>query len=104
MTPQEADSTLAECRKKIDAIDLELVRLLSQRANVVEDIVRVKNALEMSIFEPKREDAVFDNVTGNNPGPLANDALQRIFARIMDEMRGLQWQIRHQQQEGRAAE
>lgn len=97
MTQEEADRILAECRGKIDSIDLELLRLLNQRTNVVEEIVRVKNALELPIFEPKREDAVFNNVSSHNTGPLTRDALQRIFARIMDEMRTLQY-VRRQQQ------
>ena len=101
MTQQEADRTLAECRQRIDAIDLELLRLLNQRTSVVEEIVRVKNALEMPIFEPRREDAVFRNVTSHNAGPLTADALQRIFARIMDEMRSLQYIRRQQAQQSK---
>ena len=96
MTQEEAERTLAECRQRIDAIDLELLRLLNQRTSVVEEVVRVKNALEMPIFDQRREDAVFGNVTAHNAGPLTSDALQRIFARIMDEMRNLQY-IRRQQ-------
>ena len=102
MTQEEADWTLAKCRKQIDTVDLELLRLLNQRATIVEDIVRVKNALELPIFEPRREDAVFHNVTSSNQGPLTNDALQRIYARIMDEMRSLQWIRRQQAQQGSA--
>jgi len=44
----------------------------------------------MGIYEPKREDQVFANVTGRNPGPLPNDAVIRIFERIIDEMRNVQ--------------
>ena len=98
MTQEEADRILGECRKKIDGIDLELLKLLNQRASIVEEIVVVKNALALAIFEPKREDAVFENVTSHNTGPLTSDALQRVFSRIMDEMRSLQWLRRHQQQ------
>ena len=44
----------------------------------------------MPIYEPRREDQVFDNVTSNNGGPLTPDAVKRIFERIIDEMRTIQ--------------
>ena len=44
----------------------------------------------MGIYEPKREDQVFANVIGHNAGPLPNDAVKRIFERIIDEMRTVQ--------------
>ena len=80
--------------------DARRLKLLNRRTDVVEEIVRVKNALALPIFEPQREDAVFRNVISHNTGPLTPDALQRIFARIMDEMRSLQY-VRRQQQQGR---
>jgi chorismate mutase len=46
--------------------------------------------MELPIYEPKREDEVFRNVTDNNGGPLANDAVRRVFERIIDEMRVVQ--------------
>ena len=44
----------------------------------------------MPIYEPKREDEVFANATSSNPGPLSPEAVQRIFERIIDEMRVVQ--------------
>jgi chorismate mutase len=44
----------------------------------------------LPIYEPKREDQVFANVTGSNSGPMSPDALRRIFERIIDEMRKIQ--------------
>jgi chorismate mutase len=81
---------LAECRALIDAVDLKLLALLNERTRVVEEIGRIKQALALPIYEPKREDQVFHNVTGNNAGPLSAEALKRIFERIIDEMRNIQ--------------
>ena len=90
MTREEAMAMLAEHRREIDAIDLELLELLNRRTRVVESIGKIKNAAQLPIYEPKREDEVFRNVTANNAGPLTPDALKRIFERIIDEMRTLQ--------------
>ncbi len=81
---------LERCRIAIDALDLRLLELLNQRTRIVEEIGNVKQALQLAIYEPKREDKVFKNVTGANQGPLPNDAVRRIFERIIDEMRTVQ--------------
>jgi chorismate mutase-like protein len=81
---------LDACRLRIDEIDLRLLDLLNQRTAIVEQIGRIKQELQLAIYEPKREEQVFLNVTGENHGPLPHDAVKRIFERIIDEMRNVQ--------------
>jgi chorismate mutase-like protein len=81
---------LADCRRQIDAVDVKIVELLNERTEIVHEIGRIKRQFSMPIYEPKREDQVFENVTSNNPGPMTPDALKRIFERIIDEMRTIQ--------------
>ncbi len=84
------ESRLAICRESIDDIDRRLVALLNERTVVVETIGQVKKEAQMQVYEPKREEAVYANIIGNNGGPLPNDAVTRIFERIIDEMRKVQ--------------
>jgi chorismate mutase len=81
---------LADCRKRIDALDVRILDLLNERTKVVEEIGRIKQALGLPIYEPKREDDVFHNVVEHNEGPLPAEAVKRLFERIIDEMRTLQ--------------
>lgn len=81
---------LARCRERIDSIDLRLLRLLNERTAIAEEIGRIKQELTLGIYEPKREEQVFANVLAHNSGPLPNDAVKRIFERIIDEMRTVQ--------------
>ena len=90
MTPEEARNKLEEFRVLIDDVDCRIVALLNERTRVVENIGRVKRQTEMPIYEPKREDQVFANVTETNHGPLTEEAVRRIFERIIDEMRMIQ--------------
>lgn len=90
MTLEDALRALEEYRVSIDAVDLRLLELLNERTRVVEEIGRVKRAARLPIYEPRREDQVFDNVTSHNGGPLTPDAVKRIFERIIDEMRTIQ--------------
>jgi len=90
VTRAEAMQALEAYRIAIDAVDLRLLELLNERTSVVEEIGRVKRAAQLPIYEPKREDQVFENVTSHNHGPLTPDAVKRIFERIIDEMRTIQ--------------
>ena len=90
MTREEAEKLLAESRAKIDQIDQSLVELLNRRTLVVEDVGRAKVAAGLPVYEPKREEAVYENVLRHNHGPLPPDAIRRVFERIIDEMRSLQ--------------
>ena len=90
MTQEEGLKALRECRDRIDELDRRILELLNDRTKIVEEIGRLKYHLGMPIYEPKREDEVFENVTGNNPGPLTPDGVKRVFERIIDEMRNVQ--------------
>jgi chorismate mutase-like protein len=89
MSPDPVDA-LAQCRELIDNVDLRILRLLNERTSIVENVGRIKKEAALPIYEPRREDQVFHNVTAHNPGPLPNDAVKRIFERIIDEMRKVQ--------------
>jgi chorismate mutase len=90
MTQDEARTRLEEFRVRIDDVDRRIVELLNERTRVVENIGRVKRQAKLPIYEPKREDQVFANITGSNHGPITQDAVKRIFERIIDEMRTIQ--------------
>ena len=90
MTPEEARNKLEEFRVLIDDVDRRIVALLNERTRVVQDIGRVKRQTQMAIYEPKREDQVFANISASNRGPLTEEAVRRIFERIIDEMRMIQ--------------
>jgi chorismate mutase-like protein len=88
--PEDIARALDACREKIDSVDLRLLNLLNERTSIVQEIGRIKNSSQLPVYEPRREDQVFSNVTSHNNGPLPNDALRRIYERIIDEMRKVQ--------------
>ena len=90
MTLDEARAELEKCRVLVDDVDRRLVALLNERTRVVQEIGRVKRQTNMPIYEPKREDQVFANISASNGGPLTEEAVRRIFERIIDEMRMIQ--------------
>ncbi|HYA26125.1 MAG TPA: chorismate mutase [Terriglobales bacterium] len=81
---------ISDWRKKIDELDRKLVELLNQRATAAHEIGKLKRDAGMPIYEPDREQAVFNNVRRDNRGPLPDHDLLNIYERIMDIMRQIQ--------------
>ena len=81
---------IADWRKKIDELDRQIVKLISERASAAQAIGRLKRQTELPIYEPTREMTIFENVRRNNPGPLPDMELTHIYERIIDVMRTLQ--------------
>lgn len=91
MTKEEAREKLKEYRVYIDDLDRRITQLLNERTRVVEDIGRVKRNADMPVYEPDREERVFANVRSvTSDDPLAQEAVRRIFERIIEEMRMIQ--------------
>jgi chorismate mutase len=81
---------IPDWRKKIDELDEQIVGLLSERAAAAVAIGQLKQQSSSPIYEPQREQQVFDHVRKHNPGPLADAQVQHVYERIMDVMRALQ--------------
>jgi chorismate mutase len=83
-------STIESLRKRIDELDEQLVRLLSERAACALEVGRAKKAAGIQLYQPTREADVLDHVAGVNRGPLDDGAIRRLFERIIDEARRLE--------------
>jgi len=81
---------IESAREAIDEIDRELVRLLNSRAGRAAEIGRAKHVLGQPVYQPDREEVVFAQVLGANRGPLDDEAMRRLFERILDEARRLE--------------
>ena len=81
---------IADWRSRIDGLDEQIVQLLNERAAAAVEIGRLKQKNSAPIYEPNREQTVFEHVRAVNPGPLTGGQLQDIYYRIMDVMRALQ--------------
>ena len=81
---------IADWRQQIDELDKEIVALISKRAEAAKAIGALKRTTEIPVYEPNREQQVFDHVKALNPGPLTDLELMDIYERLMDVMRSLQ--------------
>ena len=81
---------ISDWRSKIDEIDEQIVALISRRAEAAQAIGELKKQSSLPVYEPNREQAVFNHVKAVNPGPLADAEMQHVYERIIDVMRTLQ--------------
>jgi chorismate mutase len=81
---------IEDWRKKIDAIDLELVKLLNERGIAARAIGRLKQQTNLPVYEPQREEIILQNVSKANAGPLPTQDLHFIFQNIIAVMRSFQ--------------
>ncbi len=79
--------TIAALRRKIDALDRQLVALLSRRGRCSLEIGRLKRAAGLRLFHHAREKEIAGNVARANRGPLPDRVLQEIFVHILRHTR-----------------
>ena len=96
--------TIEKWRKRIDEIDIKLVKLLNDRAHFAEQIGKVKLKLGLDAYSPDREEEVMNNVTSTNTGPLSLRAIRRLFERIIDESRTVERAVMQHQKKNRPEE
>jgi chorismate mutase / prephenate dehydratase len=82
---------LKKCREQIDAIDDQVLQLVSERARLAHTIGNLKNG--GPIYRPEREAQVLRRLLEQNPGPLCDEAVTAIFRTVMSNCRALEKEI-----------
>ncbi|HQB39087.1 MAG TPA: chorismate mutase [Deltaproteobacteria bacterium] len=79
-----------EIRKRIDLLDDVLLRIFNERARLALEIGHHKKQLNLPVYDPSREKRIFARMKEDNPGPLDDGAIVRLFERVIDESRRLE--------------
>lgn len=92
-----SDQNLDQLRVGIDAIDKQIHQLLNERAGLAQKVAEVKLAevpadrhQDVKFYRPEREAQILRNVKERNEGPLADDAVARVFREIMSSCLALE--------------
>jgi chorismate mutase/prephenate dehydratase len=83
-------ASLKGLRTQIDKLDLQILKLVNERAGVAAEIGKVKNEFSTEVFSPAREEEVLHNMVEASKGPLDNATVRAIFREIMSGSRALQ--------------
>ncbi|MCK7597103.1 prephenate dehydratase [Microbulbifer sp. CAU 1566] len=94
-TPKQ-DGRLLELRDRIDSIDSDIAKLISERANCALEVAEVKksNGENALYYRPEREAQVLRRAMERNPGPLTDEEMARLFREIMSACLALEEPIK----------
>ncbi|MCQ8896590.1 prephenate dehydratase [Limnobacter humi] len=89
----DINQELLKFRDQIDALDLQILGLLNQRARLAQDIGHVKAKTDAPVMRPEREAQVLDKLTNANQGPLSAPHVRTLFKEIMSACRSLEREV-----------
>ena len=79
---------LKALRERIDALDLEILRLVSERASAAHAIGKLKGG--GTVYRPEREAQVLGRLSERNPGPLSDKTVVHLFTEVISACRALE--------------
>ena len=89
--------SLEEVRIKIDAVDQQLLRLLSERAELVHEVGEIKRKDGLEIYAPEREEKLLRKLATQNAemsGRLPEKSIRAIFREIMSAALALEMPLK----------
>jgi len=88
-------ASIKDLRDRIDALDVKIQSLISDRARLAQAIAQSKQEEGSNHFyRPEREAEVLRQVVERNQGPLAGEAMARLFREIMSACLALESRLR----------
>jgi len=85
---------LKKLRHQVDSLDLEILRLLNQRAKMVKKIGEIKSLRNEQFYAPEREKEILSRMIKSNQGPLPTEAVKEIFSEILHACRNLEKKLK----------
>lgn len=73
---------LDNLRDRVEEINLEILKLISERGKLVQEIGKVKETQGVNRYDPVRERDMLNNILEHNEGPFETSTVQHIFKEI----------------------
>jgi len=81
---------LDELRRRIDAVDQSILKLLHERVGLVMAVGEYKRERGIAVYDPERERALLERLSKAAEPPLDAHTIRSIFERIVDESRRIE--------------
>src|SRR5262249_8175599 len=89
-TATRSSASLSSLRTQIDKLDLQILKLVNERAAKAADIGKVKTDHGAEVFTLARAEEVVTHVLEANKGPLDRTTIRAVFREIISGSRALQ--------------
>ncbi|MCJ1908540.1 bifunctional 3-deoxy-7-phosphoheptulonate synthase/chorismate mutase [Planococcus ruber] len=73
---------LEQLREKVDAVNLQILSLINERATVIQEIGKIKEKQGVNRYDPLRERHMLNLLKDHNNGPLDQKTVDHIFKEI----------------------
>jgi len=77
-------------RQQIETVDDEILKLLNHRAQIVQEVGKVKSELKMDYYSPRREEEILKRLEALGSGPFPRWAIPSVFREIISACRALE--------------
>jgi chorismate mutase/prephenate dehydratase len=92
--PNGVSPALARLREAIDAVDVQILDLLNDRARLVQQVGEEKRTRRAPVYVAGRERDLIARLQERNPGPFPTDAIGHVFTEIISATRSLEEVVR----------
>ena len=72
----KSPAALKSLRTTIDRLDLQILKLVNERASLAAEIGKVKTEHGAEVFSPAREEEVYQSILEHNKGPLDSSTIR----------------------------
>lgn len=77
-----SNGDMQQLREQLDELNLDLLKLINERAEIVRDIGEIKGKQSTRKFDPVRERDMLNHIIKHNDGPFKNATVEHIFKEI----------------------
>jgi 3-deoxy-7-phosphoheptulonate synthase/chorismate mutase len=76
------ETNVSDLRAQVDEINMQLLELLTRRANIVSQIGKLHTTMGVSHYDPAREAEMLTALERANKGPFSNETIKALFREI----------------------
>lgn len=81
---------MEQLRQQLDRLNLDILKLISERAEIVQEIGEIKSKQSTRRFDPVRERDMLNYIKKHNEGPISDAMIEHIFKEIFKMGLGIQ--------------